>query len=73
MHNRDPAVAHEIRGYDCQRCRDDQVVVAASRLQTELASRTGLEHKAFKLAPQQLAARRALTNGENSTPHGGAE
>ena len=53
--------------------RDDKVVVAASRLQTEPASRARLEEELSKLPAQQIAAGRALTNGENFTPHGGAE
>jgi hypothetical protein len=47
--------------------------MTTSRLQAEPPACARFEHEAFKLAPQQLAARRALTNGENSTPHGGAE
>ena len=58
MHNRGTAVAHEIRGYDCQCCRDDQIVVAASRLQSELASRARFEHELRKLFAQETAAGR---------------
>ena len=47
--------------------------MAASRLQTELASRARLEHEAFKLAPQQLAAGRMFGDCHLSAPHGRAE
>jgi hypothetical protein len=75
MHNRctTVAVTHQIRSDDRKCCGDDQVIVAASRLQSETASCGALEHEAFKLAPQQLAAGCALGNGQFSAPHGGAE
>jgi hypothetical protein len=62
-----------IRRKDGERRCDDQVIVAASRLQSETASCGALEHEAFKLAPQQLAAGYALGNCQFSAPHGGAE
>ena len=63
----------EIRCEYGERGRDDKVVVAASRLQTEPASRARLEDELSKLPAQQIAAGRTLSDGENSTPHGGAE
>jgi hypothetical protein len=37
------AVTHQIRSDDCECCCDDKVVMAVSRLPTELASRSGLK------------------------------
>ena len=65
--------SRRIRRQHGERGRDDKVIMAASRLQTELASRAGLEYEAFKLAPQKLAAGRLLSDGHLSAPHYGAE
>src|SRR3954454_23829903 len=55
-------------------CRcDDQVVMAASRFQTDMASRARLEHELSKLFTQQIAAGCALGDGQLSAPHGSAE
>ena len=43
-----------------ERRRDDKVVMAASRLQSEPALGARLEHELSKLPAQQLAARRML-------------
>src|SRR5215204_917946 len=59
----------EIRRQHRECCCDDEVIMAASGLQTELASRSRLEDELSEFPTQQLAAGRALTNGENSTPH----
>jgi len=48
----------EISRKDGQGGRDDKVVVAASRLQTELASRARLEDELSKLFAQEIAAGR---------------
>ena len=55
-----------------RRC-DDEVVMAASRLQSEPASRARLEDELSKLSAQQIAAGRMLGDGQLSAPHGGAE
>ena len=47
--------------------------MAASRLQTEPASRARLEDELCKLAAQKLAAGRMLGDSQGAAPHGGAE
>ena len=47
--------------------------MAASRLQTEPASRARLEDELLKLSPQQLAAGCALGDRQGAAPHGRAE
>ena len=47
--------------------------MAASRLQTELASCARLENKLSQLPAQQIAAGRMLGDSQRSAPHGGAE
>jgi hypothetical protein len=47
--------------------------VAASGLQTEMASRARLEDELSKLLAQKLAARRILRDSQFAAPHGGAE
>ena len=47
--------------------------MAASRLQTELASRAGLEDERFKLFAQEIAPGCALGDCHFSAPHGRAE
>ena len=47
--------------YGERRC-NNQVIVAASGLQTELASRAGLEDELSKLDAQKLAPRRTPAN-----------
>ncbi len=58
--------------YGERRC-DDEIVMAASRLQTELASRDRLEDELRKLLAQQIAAGRLLRDRQLSAPHNGAE
>ena len=62
MHTRSTTVAvtHQIRSDDCECCCDDKVVVAASRLQSELASRARFEDELSKLFAQEIAAGRML-------------
>ena len=47
--------------------------MAASRLQSEPASRARLEDELRKLFAQKLAARRMLVDSQGAAPHGGAE
>ena len=47
--------------------------MAASRLQSELASRARLEDELSKLPAQKLAAGRMLRDSQVAAPHGGAE
>ncbi len=47
--------------------------MAASRLQTEVASRARLEDELGKLPAQQIAAGRILGDSQGAAPHGGAE
>ena len=47
--------------------------MAASRLQTELASRARLEDELSKLFAQKIAAGRVLGDSQSAAPHGGAE
>ena len=47
--------------------------MAASRLQSELASRARLEDELSKLSAQKLAAGRMLGDSQSAAPHGGAE
>ena len=58
----------EIRRQHGERRRDDEVVMAASRLNPEPAACARLEHEAFKLVPQQLAARRMVRDRQFSAP-----
>ena len=60
------------RQYGERRC-DDKVVMAASRLQAEPASRARLEDELSKLFAQEIAAGRMLRDSQRSAPHGGAE
>ena len=75
MHNRctTVAVTLQIRRQHGERRRDDEVVMAASRLQPEPASRARLEDELSKLPAQKLAAGRMLRDSQVSAPHGGAE
>ena len=65
--------ASQISRKDGERGRDDKVVMAASRLQTEPASRSRLEDELSKLPAQKIAAGRLLSNSRIAAPHGGAE
>ncbi len=47
--------------------------MAASRLETEPASRARLEDELSKLVAQELAAGRVLGDSQGAAPHGGAE
>jgi len=47
--------------------------VAASRLQSELASRARLDDELRKLFAQQIAARRMLRDSQGAAPHRHAE
>ena len=47
--------------------------MAASRLQTEPASRARLENEALKLPAQKLAAGCAFGDSQSAAPHDGAE
>ncbi len=47
--------------------------MAASRLQSEPASRARLERELSKLFAQEVPAGRMLVDVQLSTPHGGAE
>ena len=47
--------------------------MAASRLQTEPASRARLEDELSKLLTQKLAAGRMLRDSQGAAPHGHAE
>ena len=69
----DGASHHEIRSYDCERRRDDKVVMAASGLQPKLALRARLECELRKLFAQQIAARRMLRDSQGAAPHRHAE
>jgi hypothetical protein len=60
------------REHSERRC-DDQVVVAASRLQAEPASLARFEDELRKLLAQEIAAGRALGDRQGAAPHGGAE
>ena len=53
--------------------RGHQVVMAASRLQTEPSLRARLEDELSKLPAQKLTSGRMLGDSQFSTPHGGAE
>jgi hypothetical protein len=63
----------EIRRQHGERGRDDKVVMAASRLQTELTSRAQLGDELGKLPAQKLAAGRLLRDSQGAAPHGGTE
>ena len=52
----------QISRKDGERGRDDKVVMAASRLQSEPASRARLENELSKLPAQKLAAGRMLVD-----------
>ena len=52
--------SRKIRRQHGERRRDDEVVMAASRLQSEPASRARLEDELSKLPAQKLAAGRML-------------
>ena len=75
MHNRCTTVAmtHQIRSDECECCCDNEVVMAASRLQTELASRARLEDELSKLDAQKLAPGRMFRDSQGAAPHGCAE
>jgi hypothetical protein len=47
--------------------------MAASGLQTEMASRARLKDEHFKLFAQEIAARRMLRDSQGAAPHGQAE
>jgi hypothetical protein len=53
--------------------RDDEVIMATSRLQAEPASRARLEDELSKLFAQKLAAGRTLGDRQLSAPDGSAE
>ena len=68
-----PLAFAEIRCEYGERRRDDKVVMAASGLQTELASRSRLEGELSEFPAQEIAAGRLLGNSKGAAPHGGAE
>jgi hypothetical protein len=65
--------SRKIRCEHGERGRDDQVVMAARRLQSEAASRTRLEDELRKLPAQKLTPGRMVRDRQLSAPHGGAE
>ena len=56
-----------------ERRGDNKVVMAASRLQAEPASRARLEDELRKLLAQEIAPGRLLGDSQGAAPHGGAE
>src|SRR4051794_513012 len=58
--------------YGERRCHNE-VIMAASGLPSDLASRTRLEGELSKLPTQKLAAVRMLGDSQRAAPHGGAE
>jgi len=54
------AMTHQIRSDDCERGRDDEVVMAASSLQSEPALRARLEDELSEFSAQEVAAGRTL-------------
>ena len=56
-----------------ERRRDNKVVMAASRLQSEAASRARLEDELTQLPAQKLAAGRMLVDSQGAAAHGHAE
>jgi hypothetical protein len=63
----------KIRGQHGECRRDDEIVMAAGRLQSEPAAHARLEDKLTQLAPQKFVAWSLLGDSQASTPHGGAK
>jgi hypothetical protein len=68
-----PASLCEIRRQQSERHCDDEIVMAASGLQSEPGSRAWLEDELSKLFAQEVAAGRMLRDRQLSTPHHRAE
>ena len=68
-----PLAVAEVRCQHGERRCDDKVVMAASRLQAELASCARLEDELSKLPAQQIAAKRMVRDSHLAAPHGGTE
>ena len=63
----------QIRRQHGERRCDDEVIMAASRLQSQPAACARLEDELSKLPAQKFAAGRMLVDSQGCAPHGGAE